>query len=893
MFNLEKAIALWRCTLQYNRVFLKADLNELERHVRDQVLELVRQGMTEEEAFSQALQEMGTYGSVETEYQKVIWGKQRRQYKLKDEISWRISMLKNYLKITFRTLMRQKGYSTINIAGLAAGLATFLLIFLFVQHENSADKHHEKSDRIYRVTLSADFMDQTVHTQNTSMVLAPTLMAELPELESTLRVADYTRVLMSTEDKQFYEERFFLVDSTYFDIFTADLIKGDPRTALVLPNTMVITEAMAEKYFGDTNPIGEVLTVDQSTEYTITGVVQFRSDNSHFNADFLGSMVTHPLANSSTWLRNSWSTYVLLRPNADEAAVSSKLPSLVEKYVGPDIERTQGKTYEEAVAAGLRWEFVLEPLEDIYLISEVSDQFQASGDVRLVYILSAIALFILLIACINFVNLSTARSGSRAREVGLRKVLGSERSQLIRQFIGESIVMALCAMLLAIALMLLVVPFFENITGVSLQLTATVLASALGITLVTGFLSGLYPALVLSGFRPAVVLKGTFSTGSRGSLMRSSLVVFQFTISLVVLVSTGVVYKQLQYMQNRDLGFDKEQVVVLPIETMQAAAAFDTFRGELLKNPGIVDVAAANGLPGPNHIHQNTWFRAELQDEIQHVAKAQVSAEYVQTLGLNIIAGRDFSREYATDENAFLINEAAAGLFGWSPEEALGKRIAQSPGEDREESFEVIGVFQDAHFSSLHSLVNPLLLGNRVDFRYIPVRIRPENTTATLTHLEEAWTAFEPGFPFRYYFMDEDYQEYYAQEEKLGSLYTYFSFLSILIACLGLFGLAAYTAEQRTKEIGIRKVLGSSVISIVALLSKEFMVLVTIACGVAFPIAYIAMSKWLQDFAYATEIGATLFIVAGVATLGIALATIGMQTVRAARMNPVRALYHS
>ena len=804
-------------------------------------------------------------------------------------------MLRNFIVATLRNLRKQRGYTFINVFGLATGLAAFMLILLFVQHETSMDLHHEKGDRIYRVILDADIMGQTVLLTSTPMPMAEAFLQDLPEIESATRVDVNTRVLVTAGDRQFYEERFFLVDSTYFDIFTAEIIKGNSRTALTLPNSIVITEDMARKYFGEADPMGRTLNIDRETDYTVTGIVRFMSDQTHFRADFLGSMVTHPQAGSPIWLNNSWLTYVLLKEGADIETLRAKMPDMVAKYVGPDIERFMGQSYEQAQKAGLRYEFALEKMTDIYLHSKAEDQIEATGDIRYVYILSSIALFVLLIACINFMNLSTARAGSRAREVALRKVLGSERAQLIRQFLGEAVITALVSMVIAAVLVAIALPVFESITGASLIVSASVVWIMIGVTLLTGLFSGIYPAFVLSGFRPVDVLSGSISSSPGGSFLRSSLVVFQFAISITLLISTGVVFKQLRFIQDRDIGFQKDQVVVLPVESEAGQAGFESFREELLKNPGVIQVAASNGLPGPNHIHQNTAFRWESAPDAQiHLAAlAEVSHEYIQTLGMRIVAGRNFSRDFTTDSEAFLFNEAAAKEFGWTAEEAVGKIIHRPDPEGEDRIAEVVGVFKDANFNSLHSKVTPLILGMRHSYRYIPVLISPENITATVAFLEEKWTAMEPGFPFGYYFMEEDYRQYYEQEERLGSIYSYFSILSILIACLGLFGLASFITSQRTREIGVRKVMGASVTSIVTLLSKEFTLLVVIACVLAFPVSYYIMDLWLQEFAFATTIGGTIFVVAGIAALLIAWGTISIQSIKAARANPVDSLYHS
>ena len=805
-------------------------------------------------------------------------------------------MLKNYLSITLRNLRRHKGYSFINIVGLAAGLAAFVLITLFVQNELSYDRQHERGADLYRVILSADVMGQSLETTNTPAPMAATLVEEFPEIVNATRLDNYSRVLVEHEDRQFYEPNFFLADSTFFDIFTVPLSAGDPKTALARPNTIVVTEEIARKYFGDEQPLGKILRVDNNVDYEITGIIQPIPGQSHFKPDLVGSFLTSRAANSAVWLNNSWYTYLLLEPGTDPVALEEKFPAIVSKYVAPGIERVTGQSYEEAVEAGLRYEFLLENVRDIYLYSGATDQIGPTGDVQYVYIMSAIALFVLLIAGINFMNLSTARATSRAREVGLRKVMGSDRKRLIYQFLGESLTMAGISMLLAVGFIFLALPLFNSIAGTSLVATSWLFATLLGVTIVTGFVAGLYPAFVLSGFRPVTVLNGSFASTSHGSFLRSSLVVFQFAISISLLIGTGVVIKQLNFIQNRDVGFDKEQVVVLPLESDEGRRGFETFREEIVQFPGVVEASGSNGLPGPGHIHQNTAFRGEANrtEDIFLASLIEVSPEYVTTLGLEILHGRDFSRNITTDVEGFLISEEAARELGLEPEEVVGTMLSQLGvnDDDSNRTGQILGVFADANFESMHQPIRPLVLGMQTGWRYIPVRISADQTAETLAFLEEKWTALEPAYPFSYYFMDEDYQLYYEQEERLGQIYSYFTGLAILIAGLGLFGLASFVTMQRTKEIGVRKAFGASVTSVVYLLSRQFTGLVLLSCLVAFPIAYFAMRSWLQDFAYATTIGWEIFVIAGVMSLAIAWLTVGFQSVRAAIADPVKALHH-
>ena len=805
-------------------------------------------------------------------------------------------MLRNYLRITLRNFARHKGYSFINIAGLATGMAAFVLITLFVQHERQFDRSHQKRADVYRMLLDAQIADQVILTASSPAVMAGTFMEVFPEVEDATRIDDFSSDLLITyEGTSFYEDGFFLADSSVFNIFSFPFLAGDPATALNRPNTIVITASVARKYFGDEAPMGKVLRVDNDTDYTVTGVMEDVLSNTHFQPRLIGSFLTSDQADNPVWLDNSYFTYLLLHPGADPAALEAKFPAFIREHVGPQIEQFMGQPYDAALSGGLKYAWKMENLGDLYLHSVAEDQLGPTGDIRYLYILSAIALFVLVIACINFMNLSTARATGRAREVGIRKVMGSDRGQLIRQFLGESIVTTILSMVLAFCLVLAVLPYFSTIAGADLRIAPWLFGALVVIAVGTGLLAGLYPALVLSGFQPVTVLKGRFSGSKQGKVLQSSLVVFQFTISIVLLIGTLVVHKQMRFIQERDLGFAKEQVVVVPIETRNGLNTFDTFRDNLLAHTGIVNAASGGAMPGPDRIHNNTGFRGEgmRADAFFIAGLGEVSDDYVETLGLHLIAGRDFSADFPADTAAWVVNESALAQLGWSPGEAIGKTVFRLSGmpDGSDRAGQVIGVVKDAHFESLHTGTRPIILGHwDQNQRYAPIRIRPENVPETLAYIEQRWTAFEAGYPFRYYFLDVDYQRFYEQEERIETLYSLFTSLAIIIACLGLFGLASFVTAQRTKEIGIRKVMGATVPGVVVLLSKEFTYLVLLACGVGFPVAWFAMNRWLQDFAYATELGVVEFAVAGMSALLIAWATVSYQSIRAATANPVNAL---
>ncbi len=803
-------------------------------------------------------------------------------------------MLKNYIRISIRHIRRHTGYALMNIVGLAVGLAAFVIAFLFVQHELSFENDILRANDTYRTNLDAQVMGQAMLSTSSPSPLARTLKDEVSEVEKASRLDDFGTTLVDAGERRFYESQFFMADPDLFDIFDIELLAGNTKTAIEEPNTVVITEAIARKYFSTADVIGKRLKVNTRYDLEITGILPPPRSNSHFRPDMIGSFASRSDANSTVWLNNSYSTYLRLAPGTDPLRVESSLVDLIRKYVGPEVEQFMGQSFDDALAAGLRYRMILESVPSIYLHSKADDQIDSIGNIQYVYILAIIGLFVLLIACINFMNLTTARATSRAREVGIRKVMGSGRIQLIRQFLGETVILALLSLVIAMAIVALVLPAFNSIAGTSIEVQWWIAPVILLSAVVTGLLAGIYPAFVLSGFRPAVVLKSASGTGARHSWLRSSLVVFQFSISIALLVGTGVVSRQLNFLKNQDLGFEEEQVVVLPIRTKAGDEGYETFRQDLLGNQGIVTVAAGGLIPGPDHIHNNTAFSWEGSEPGQYVlaGTGNISPDYVKTLGMEVVAGRSFSYDHPADTEGWMINESAASKMGFSAEEAVGKTITRSQAnEDGSDHVgPIIGVVRDAHFESFRVSTRPLVFAGRQDYRYIPVRIRPERTSETLAFLKERWSQLEPEFAFRYFFLDEEFQQFYEQEQRLGTIARAFTGLAILIACLGLFGLASFVTAQRTREIGVRKVLGASVPGIVALLSREFILLVLLSCVVAFPAAWFVMKEWLQGFAYATDIGVAVFVYAGVSAVLIAWLTVAWQSIRAALSNPIVAL---
>lgn len=804
-------------------------------------------------------------------------------------------MIHNYIRITLRNMMRQKGYSFINVAGLATGLAAFVLIALFIQNELSYDQSHEHRDNVYRIQLDAQIADQSILTTSSPAIMATQFLQTFPEIVQATRINTFSHeALFTVESDPYQESGVAEVDSSVFDVFTFSFIEGNAN-ALNRPGTVVLTETVARKYFGNSSALGKTIRYDNRVDYEVTGVIQDPPLNSHFRPTVLLTFLSNSRANDTEWLNNSFFTYFRLTDGYDPNHLEAKFPDFLRTFVGPHIEQFTGQSYDQALAGGLKYNWQLEPMKDIYLRSTSDEQVGKTGDIRYLYVLGIIAVFVLLIACVNFMNLSTARATGRAREVGIRKTLGSERGQLMRQFLGESTATALVSMFFALGIIAAILPVFNRLADVSLSFSVSLLGVMLFFTLLTGLLAGLYPAFVLSSFKPAEVLKGSFARSKKGTFVRSSLVVFQFSISVILLVGTGIVFKQMSFIKNQDVGFQKDHVVVLPIETSNGVKTFETFKSTVEAHASILHAAGAGIIPGPDHIHNNTGFRSENMglDEFFIAAMGEVTDAYVETLGLRIIAGRDFDPAFATDSTAFVINRAAAVQMGFSPEEAIGKKLARLGGnpDATDRWATVIGVVEDANYTSLHTKVLPMVLGHwRNSQRYLPIRIRPENVEASLAFLKTEWERWEPGYPFRYFFMDQDYASMYEKEQRLGSIYLYFTILAIFIACLGLFGLASFVTTQRTKEIGVRKIMGASVGGIVVLLSKEFTVLVLVACAIGFPVSWYAMTAWLQDFAYATEIGWGVFALSGIIALSIAWLTVSYQSVKAATCNPVTAL---
>ncbi|MFC2158209.1 ABC transporter permease [Acidobacteriota bacterium] len=799
---------------------------------------------------------------------------------------WRIIMFQNFIKIAIRNIKRQKGYTFINLTGLALGMACCLLIILYIHSELSYDRYHENAEKIFRINTRMEIRETNLNIASSNHPLGPTLARDYPEVLESVRLRPvYDRTLIEIENRQFFEDDIMLADNTVFDVFSFKFIRGDRENALARAYTIVLTETAAERLFGSTDPVGKTLRFDNSTTYTVTGIMEDVPPNSHFTFDMLCSFETYYQTNEG--LRERWLgdlnnfTYILLQDPADAAKIDSILPGLVDKHAGRILKAVGGTV-----------EFKLQPMTQIHLNSGVEGEIEGQGDIAYIYIFAAVAVFILLIACFNFMNLSTARSTKRAREVGLRKVLGSERKQLIAQFLNESLFHCLIALVLAVALVALALPMFRSLSGSALTLRFQdilwLVPAVFGFVLITGFIAGSYPAFFLSSFQPIRTIKGHLRQGKQKSRFRSLLVVVQFAVSITLIIGTIVILNQLRFMKSTHLGFNKEQVLVLQIRDQTIRNSLNSLRTELKKTPGVIEVAASSHVPASG-ARRNAILPEGFQiDESQMVAIMSADPGFLATMGIELASGRNFDDLHATDDQrTYLINETAARRFGW--EDPVGKTILELDG--RKEPCIIVGVVKDFHFLSLRMEIEPVLIEyNPSAFGFISLRIQPANISQTLGNVEKTWGKLDPTGGFDYFFLDQSFDSQYRSEERLSTLFSYFTFFAIFIACLGLFGLAAYSVEQRTKEIGIRKVLGSSYSNIIFLLSKDFVRWVLLANIIAWPLAYFAMNTWLQDFAYRTALDYKPFLISATAALLIAFLTVSYQAIKAGLSNPVDAL---
>ncbi|MFC1725956.1 ABC transporter permease [candidate division KSB1 bacterium] len=801
--------------------------------------------------------------------------------KINHTIWWGVIMFKNYMKIAIRHVFKQKMFSLINIFGLSVGMACCLLILLWVKDELSYDRFHKNADEIYRVTeYEYDSSGDYIPYAATPWPLADALKQDFPEIVESARLRVLTDMLISYKDKRFYENDFVAVDPDFLKMFSFPLIKGDISNALNEPNTVLVTEETAKRYFGNENPLGKTITYNFRHDFIVTGVIKNIPHNSHMRFDFLVPFEStlRTLGWTEAWDTSNYYTFIQLQNSADYQEMSEKIYD-----------------YRKTIYPESKTMYILQPLTDIHLRSNYAIDLYGQSEEKAVYVyvFSIIALFILFIACINFMNLSTARSDKRAKEVGMRKVVGARRSDIIAQFYGESIFLTMISLIVAILSLFLLLPLFNNLSGKELTYdifgNPLLMLGMLGIALITGLVSGSYPALVQSSIMPVDSIKGTgliFSVKSRKLFFRRILVVTQFTLSIILIVGVLIVNKQLNFIMNKKLGYEKEQIIYF-IKRANLKLRYDAFKSDLLKNPNIVGVTASSDIQSYT-VHATGGFTWEgrSQDTRFAINHFSVDHDYIKTFNMKMVEGRDFSKEFPVDAatQSFIVNETAVKAMGLEEPVGTGFTLYGNYGH-------IVGVVEDFHFKSLQKEIEPLCLRiEQGQDRYVFVKVNSENILDIVNSIESIYNRFNPDYSFEFAFLDETVDRLYNSEKRTAQIFNYFTLITIIISCLGLFGLAAYMAQQKTKEIGLRKALGASVPNIVKLLSKEFIILVGTANIIAWPAAFCIMNEWLNNFAYRTDIKIGLFVFAGIISLFFALITVSYQTIKAANANPVDSL---
>jgi putative ABC transport system permease protein len=800
-------------------------------------------------------------------------------------------MFKNYVLIAFRNFSRNKMFTLLNILGLAAGLVCFILIALYIKNELSCDRHHQHSDRIYRITLNGSFGGNEIRTATTGGRVGELAENEIPEIITHATVFKTLQpVLFRNGEKQFYEDNVLYADSGFFGIFDYDFIFGDPIQVLAHPNSLVLTESMAKKCFGDEDPVGQTIEWDNRNSMVVRGVVRDQVYNSHLRFSAMASMTTlqsdqrmwNHVNNLSIFITHN---YILVQPGTSKELLGEKLTAMINNHMRSAIEQY-----------GMTLELIPQPITDIHLRSKLIQELEENSDYARIYIFSGIALLILVVACINFINLSTATSSKRSREVGIRKVFGAQKPMLFRQFILESFIITFISMILALAAVELLYPHFREFAGIPTQLAwlndHNLLLMLLGLLITVGLLSGFYPALILSAFKPVNVLKGNVFSNSSRPIFRNLLVVVQFVISAFIIFGAVVIHRQMHYLGSKELGINMNNMLIVSLRDRSLIERYETLQNELRYVPGVVDVSASSTIMGTFDQRQTYYPEGSTRQQAEMLSYLQTDYNFLDVYQAELLLGRNFSENRQADSASIIINEAMARKFGW--EEPLGKHLilpggGENPANDRR--YKVIGVVKDFHYTSLHNSIGPLLIEmNPPYFRNLNIRLDMNNIQNTLLRLESKWHELVPDRPFDYFFFDQRFNSLYQAEVKMSSLFIYFSLLALFIASLGLFGLALYSTERRTKEIGIRKVFGGSVKGIVYMLLGDFVKWVLLANLVAWPLAWYFMDDWLQNFAYRTQISWWVFMVPLAITMFIAIATVSWQSFHKAVQNPLKAM---
>lgn len=802
-------------------------------------------------------------------------------------------MFKNYFLAALRAIARYRFFSFINVLGLAIGLAGCILIALYVIDELSYDRYHENAENIYRAGLDGKIGDREMMTYTSAAPFARTMVQEFPEVISACRFYELGNKKIKYEDRIFLESDLMMADSTVFEIFSWNLLHGNKREALRKPNTIVMTTSMARKYFGDSDPIGEMLEYDDRLSLTVTGIMEDVPDNSHFHFDALVSMETSPQSRSNHWLSDRYMCYLLLRDDASGSALEEKLHNFVLKYVGPQLEAGIGMSMEEWLESDNRYGYYLEPLTGIYLDSEATMEIEPLGSKKMVMVFSMVALFILFIACINFMNLTTAKSSVRAKEVGVRKVLGGTRNQLILQFLSEAVVLSFIALFMALLFVHLLLPYFNNLTQKSLALpyltSSWFLPALVALSIFTGLLAGSYTAFSFASFGVVTVLKSSLSKKGKGKWLRSGLVVFQFGVSIVVIIATFYVYYQINYIQNKDLGFKKEHVIVLK-RPKALGNQLESFKQELEKIPSVKLAAASSEVPGTGFSGNIFQREGASSSEMIHFQTLTSDYEFPQVMGLEMKAGRFFSKEFPGDTMSVVVNESAVAALGY--DDPLGKNLVGYSGGQEVIAYKIIGVVKDFHSGSLKEQIPNIVFfyPGKYTPSYMAISIVPGNKAAVLRTIRAKWEEFIPGQVFGYFYMDDYYNDLHKNEIRSGKILGVFALLSLFIALLGLFGLSLFISEQRTKEIGVRKVMGAKTNQIVLLLNKQFTLWILLANLIAWPLAWYFVSRWMENFAYHVSLGAWIFILTAFISVAFGWLTVSYQSIKAAVVKPAKSL---
>lgn len=802
-------------------------------------------------------------------------------------------MFTNLIKHSLSSFKRQRSYIIINILGLSIGIACSLLIAIYVINEASYDKFNTKRDRIYRAILNGKIGGQEVTTSSSPAIMGSTMLKEFPEIEDFLRMNGTGPTVIEYNNQTFTEEHLIEVDSSFFNFFSIPVIKGNPNALLNAPHKAVLSESTAKKIFGNENPIDKVIKIgSDTTRYVVTGVMGDVPQNSHFEANILTSFLTNPRSKNPEWMSNSFSTYFLLKPNSSYKTVDAKYPELLQKYVGPEIQRYTGISLSDFIAQGNKYRFFLQSLNDIHLDTSIQQDFKASTDPKYLKIFGGIAILIVLIAAINFMNLSTAQASRRAKEVGIKKVAGSTRGMLVAQFLSESFILSFISLILALIFIKATLPYFNNLLGSKLVLNLFAnwftIPLLLLFTVFVGILSGSYPAFFLSSFNPYEVLKGSVKNSMKNGRLRRVLVVFQFAVSILLIVGTLIMYRQIKYMLNRDVGFNKEQLIV--INRAEALGKKMKSFKETVKNiPGVVNISSSTAIPGRTN-NNNGYMLEGRKDETFLMATSWVDYDFLDTYGMTLASGRSFKESFTSDKGACIINESAQKEFKISD---IDKARFMEPRDSGINYLPIIGVVKNFNYESLRNPIKPYILKFQNDnmlWGYITIRLSSQDHSKTISAIEEKWKEFVSNNPLQYYFLDADFELMYRQEKQNAQMAVIFSILAIFIASLGLFGLTSFTVEQRTKEIGVRKAMGSSVAGIYVVISREVVILVSVAAIIAWPLVYYWAGKWLQNFYYKINLGFFTLVVGLAIALGIAVLTISYRIVRAARVNPAQSL---